>query len=281
MANSVESLLQDNLIKYTFSGNDLLIKCLNPEHDDKNPSFRVDKRTGVAHCFSCGFKTNIFRYFNVVHNVQDIQVLKIKEKIQQIYADSIGLEMPMGFSLYNKEFRNISRDTLNKYEAFTHKDFENRIVFPLRDLTGKIRVFIGRHLYSDVGKRYDVKPSGVALPFFPYDYTVVNGTILLVEGIFDALNLIDNGIQNVIAIMGLQTINPKNFKSKVGEFKLRGVNKVILLFDGDEPGRKHTELLLGLFNAEGLMSDSIDLPDDIDPGSMSKEDIEQIKKMIR
>lgn len=281
MTNSVESLLQEKVIKYTFSGNDLLIKCLNPEHNDKNPSLRVDKRTGIGHCFSCGFKLNIFKYFSIIHNYQDIHILKIKERIQKIYSDSVGLEMPSGYSLYNKEYRNISVTTLNHYDAFTHKDFENRIVFPLRDIVGKIKVFIGRHLYSDVGKRYDIKPAGISLPFFPHDYKVVNGVVVLVEGIFDALNLIDNGITNVISLNGLQTLNPNNFKNRIAEFKLHGATKIILLFDGDEPGRKHTELLLPLFQAEGIVADSIDLPDDVDPGSMSKEDIEQIKKMIK
>lgn len=281
MSNTVESLLQEKGIKYTFSGNDTLIKCLNPEHNDKNPSLRVDKRTGIGHCFSCGFKTNIFKFFGVVHSSQDIFVLRIKERIQKIYSDSIGLELPMGYSLYNKEFRGISRETLNHYEAFTHKDFENRIVFPLRDITGNIRVFIGRHLYSNIGKRYDIKPAGVTLPFFPHDYRIVGGTLVLVEGIFDALNLIDCGIHNVICLNGLQTLNPNNFARRVSEFKLRGATKIILLFDGDEPGRRHTELLLPMFNEQGLMADSIDLPDDVDPGSMTKEDIEQIKKMIK
>lgn len=281
MSSSVETLLHDKLIKYTFSGNDLLIKCLNPEHDDKNPSLRIDKNTGIGHCFSCGFKCNIFKFFNVLHNIQDVKILRVKEKIQKIYADSIGLEMPSGYSLYNKEYRDISTKTLNHYEAFTHKDFENRIVFPLRDLTGKIRVFVGRHLYSDVGKRYNIKPPHVSPPFFPYDYKVVNGTIILVEGIFDALKLIDSGIENVIAIMGLQTLNANNYKQKIAEFKLRGVHRILVLFDGDTPGRKQAEILLPLLESESILADSIDLPDDMDPGSMSKEDIEHLKKMIK
>lgn len=281
MTNSVEALLQDKGLSFTYSGNDLLIKCLNPEHEDKSPSLRIDKHTGIGHCFSCGFKLSIFKYFDVINNFQDIKVFKIKEKIQKIYSDSVGLDFPSGFSLYNKEYRDISTQTLNHYEAFTHKDFENRIVFPLRDLTGKIRVFIGRHLYSDVGKRYDVKPSGIPLPFFPYDFKVINGTVILVEGIFDALKLIDNGIPNVVAIMGLQTINAKNYKEKIAPFKLMGANKIIVLFDGDIPGRKQTEILLPLLQSENLIADSIDLPDDMDPGSMSTEEIEQLKKMLK
>jgi hypothetical protein len=45
---SVEALLIEKGISFTSSGKDYLIKCLNPDHDDSNPSLRVDKINGVA-----------------------------------------------------------------------------------------------------------------------------------------------------------------------------------------------------------------------------------------
>ena len=60
----VLELLNKQEVGYTPSGQDYLIKCLNPEHDDSNPSLRVDKVTGVMHCFSCGFKGNVFAHFD-------------------------------------------------------------------------------------------------------------------------------------------------------------------------------------------------------------------------
>ena len=45
--------LEEKGIDYTLSGKDAVIQCLNPEHDDNNPSMRVDKLTGMFHCFSC------------------------------------------------------------------------------------------------------------------------------------------------------------------------------------------------------------------------------------
>ena len=278
--SSTEGLLQEKHVLYTFSGHDFLIKCLNPEHIDNSPSLRIDRNTGIGHCFSCGFKLNIFKYYNVIHNVQSAEVYRIKEKIQKIYASSVGLEMPLGYSLYNKEYRGISAKTLNKYDAFTHKEWENRIVFPLRDITGKIKAFIGRHIFSDVGKRYDIKPSGAAIPFFPFDYEITDGCIILVEGIFDALNLIDKGLTNTVSINGLQTLNDKNYKQKLTEFKLRGVGKVYLLYDGDDPGRKQAEMILPLIQSEGLSTESIDLPDDTDPGILSQDAVYSLKEMI-
>ena len=57
---TVEELLVEEKIQFKVSPADFVVKCLNPEHDDTNPSMRIDKITGVYNCFSCGFKGNIF-----------------------------------------------------------------------------------------------------------------------------------------------------------------------------------------------------------------------------
>jgi DNA primase len=279
MSNEVEALLTEKGIPFNFSGHDLLIRCLNPEHPDKNPSLRVDKLTGMLHCFSCGFKGNIFRHFGIVQNMQSAEVMRLKNKIQAVFSESIGLEMPFGYSLFDKPFRGISAETLRKYEAFTHKDFENRIVFPIRDSLGKIKVFIGRHMFSNVGKRYDIKPSGVPVPFFPHNPTIVNGSLVLVEGIFDALNLIDNGVSNVISVMGTQGITEKT-AHKLNNYRLMGCNKIYILFDGDKPGKEAAEKLEPVINNIGFLCKRIDLAEDADPGMMDPDDIRQLKGLI-
>ena len=38
----VLEILNKEEVGYTPSGQDYLIRCLNPEHDDSNPSLRVD-----------------------------------------------------------------------------------------------------------------------------------------------------------------------------------------------------------------------------------------------
>ena len=34
-------------------------RCLNPEHEDKNPSMRYDAKRQKVHCFSCGVDYDI------------------------------------------------------------------------------------------------------------------------------------------------------------------------------------------------------------------------------
>ena len=59
---TVEELLQERKIQYKLSPADAIVACLNPEHDDSNPSMRIDRITGVFNCFSCGFKGNLFNH---------------------------------------------------------------------------------------------------------------------------------------------------------------------------------------------------------------------------
>ncbi len=84
MTDHVLDLLNKQNISFTVGGRDYLIRCLNPEHDDSNPSFRVDRVTGVSHCFSCGFKTNIFKHFGVVGNFTSIKVAKTKREVERV-----------------------------------------------------------------------------------------------------------------------------------------------------------------------------------------------------
>ena len=44
---TVEELLQSKDVYFIPKGADALVRCLNPDHDDRNPSMRIDRITGV------------------------------------------------------------------------------------------------------------------------------------------------------------------------------------------------------------------------------------------
>ena len=119
MSDPVLELIQKNSLAYTVSGRDYLIKCLNPEHEDSNPSFRVDKVSGVAHCFSCGFKTNIFKFFGVFTNPVPIKIAALKEKLAELKIGNNGLDLPNGHTPYTRSFRGISAATLKYSDALS------------------------------------------------------------------------------------------------------------------------------------------------------------------
>lgn len=278
----VLALLNNKGISFTPSGKDYVIKCLNPEHEDNNPSCRVDKVIGIAHCFSCGWKRNLFKHFGVFTDTSSIKVAQLKQKLKDIREQSIEIEFPENFTPYTESFRGISSKTLRYFEAFYtngHDKLDDRIVFPIRDVTKKIAAFIGRHVLSDANPRYVVYPSGKPLPLFP---NVIDNTscIVLVEGIFDMLNMYDKGVHNVVCTFGTSTITEKTVSAKMLSFKTLGVSKVFILYDGDKPGREAAKALKPVLESDGFIVEIIDLPDDVDPGVLTNEDVESIKEYI-
>ena len=70
---NVEDLLSKKDIQYTPKGRDFLVRCINPEHEDHNPSMRIDQITGVFQCFSCEYKEKCRN--NTVEQIETMRIL--------------------------------------------------------------------------------------------------------------------------------------------------------------------------------------------------------------
>lgn len=279
MSDPVLDILNKNSINFTVSGRDYLIKCLNPEHEDTNPSFRVDRVSGVAHCFSCGFKTNIFKYFGIFTNPVPLRILSLKEKLLALKAPT-EQELPAGHTPWTKPFRGISAQTLKHFQAFYTNKVEkliDRIIFPISDVTGKTKVFVGRHTLSNANPRYLNYPSGAELPLYPSYLEQASKSVILVEGIFDMLNLYDKGLKNAVCCFGTNTLQ-NSTKQKLLPFKAQGVTHIYLLFDGDEAGEKAAKQLKPILEEQEFIVEIINLPDGTDPGELDISDVTSIKE---
>ena len=282
MSDPILELLQKNSLGYSVSGRDYLIKCLNPEHEDNNPSFRIDRVSGAAHCFSCGFKTNIFKYFGVFTNPVPLRIANLKKKLQELSA-SQEIAIPLGHTPWTKPFRGISASTLKHFNAFYTNQVEklqDRIVFPIQDVTNRIKVFVGRHTLSNVNPRYINYPSGVQLPLFPSYLEEPSRSIVLVEGVFDMLNLYDKGIKNAVCCFGTNTLQ-NTAKQKLLPFKAQGVTNIYILFDGDEAGEKAARQLKPVLEEDDFIVEIMKLPDGVDPGELDQSDVTSIKEYIQ
>lgn len=275
-------LLTEKGIDYKIQGNDAVISCLNPEHDDSNPSMRVDKITGVYHCFSCGYKGNLFTHFGAPASSLEIKIHKIKEKIDRKKAETVGLKLPEERVNWNAPFRNISADTLKIWQAFTWNvpKFEGRIVFPIRDITGKTVGLIGRliqnQMMMDNRPKYYIYPVGVQLPFCPAKPKLIQNRAILVEGIFDALNLWDNGLKNAVCCFGTKQMN----WVKLSLLKMQGVTGLDIMFDGDEAGQQAAVEIKGIAEKMGMSVKIVKLKQGQDPGNLTKESIAEIKRIL-
>lgn len=274
--SDVATLLDSREIKYLAKGRDYLVHCLNPEHEDNSPSMRIDQISGVFHCFSCGFKGDLFDYFGEEVNENAKQISLLQAKISKMLSTKF-LEIPVDAVPFTKEYRGIHPQLLDSFGAFTCHSIEplrDRIVFPLRNIQGNITSFIGRDLYGGKNK-YEIYPKRSTLPVFPPHPEIYKNSLIIVEGIFDALNLIHHGCHNVICAFGTSTLK-KTFKQKLAHFKILGVKKWFIMFDGDKAGLTAAKTLEKLMNQEGFNAERIELPEDVDPGDLTEEEVSNL-----
>jgi len=273
---NVEDLLISKDITFKLQGGDYVVSCLNPEHPDKNPSMRIDRITGIFNCFSCKFKGNIFTYYEV-EGVGRLIILRetLKKRIQEKVAESKGLRLPSNYIKYIGSWRDISSETYEKFEAFqsSFSEYVGRIVFPVKDLSGKIIAFIGRDTSINIPK-YLVVPHKAKIPFYP-SVKPIKGSIILVEGIFDMLNLYDKGMRNVICAFGTQTIS----EAKLNLLKIKGVESVIIFLDGDDAGQEAAIKVKSLCEKVGLSSKNIYLKGK-DPGDLTQEQVNTLNRKL-
>jgi DNA primase len=101
----------------------------------------------------------------------------------------------------------------------------------------------------------------------------LQGKVILVEGIFDMLNLHDKGLTNAICCFGVNNFN----KHKLNTLKISGVSGIDLLFDADDAGDKAVEKvkkICGDFPVRTIKLKSGD------PGDLSLQQVQSIRKRL-
>jgi DNA primase catalytic core len=112
--------------------------------------------------------------------------------------------------------------------------FRNRVMVPLR-INGQVVAFYGRALNADDSVPHlRMKSDRVMLGDTPFNWNARNAEIILVEGIFDAVALIDEGFTNVVATFGTQGVASSRMQDLLIQ---SSPAKVHVCYDGDEAGR--------------------------------------------
>lgn len=282
----VERLLQDKEVYYIPKGKDFSVHCFNPEHEDNNPSLRVDRETGVYHCLGCGYKGNIFTRFNRHRNIFSSRVKEITKQIKEIRDASWGgLEIPSDAYFVQSLFRGIPSEVLKKFNAFrTSKiGMEGRIVFPIENNTGVIVGFQGRYEHTDVTPKYLMYPSEVSLPWYPSinKITPINNSIVLTEGLLDALYLHGKGITNAVTMFGTKSTTFDTILELLTPYMLAGIQVIYLMMDGDAAGRAATESLYKMIKHQtDLVVHKLELEEGKDPATLSDEYLVNLLKQL-
>ena len=291
--STVEAILDKHSVQYQYQGADIVISCLNPEHPDNNPSLRIDKLTGICHCFSCGFKANIFKYYNEYQNTTSLEALKLKEKIAQL-QQGMNLKIPKSHLLFDRDYRGIKATTYNKFGVFTTDELgmEDRLVVPIYNAQNQLYMFNARYVHSGfVKSRYLLYPRKVEVGLFPYNIEPINSSIILVEGIMDCINLHDKGLTNAVCAFGTRTkfeeMKPRakaaNIAKMLGHlmpFYYKGVKTIHVLFDNDKTGLEASD---GMYEFDShfninVITDLLVSGDD--PGGLDEGEVIQLKEYI-
>jgi DNA primase len=274
-------ILNKHKIPFSPKGRDYVIRCLSPNHEDKNPSLRIDSTTGIFNCLSCGFRGNLFNHFNYQVSFLETKRRQIKNLISEKLADNIGLDIPENAVFYDDSWRNISPETYRAFDAFQHNDkhFIGRLVFPVRGISGKIVGFIGRHMTMNHTPKYLMHPTGAKFPLFPPKPEIYNGRIILVEGIFDMLNLYDKGLKNVVCSFGTAKLIGKEATDKLNLYKLQGVIGVDIFFDGDKAGQEAAAQVRELCERNELDVRNVSMPGK-DPGELTASQVIKLKETL-
>jgi DNA primase len=144
--------------------------------------------------------------------------------------------------------------------------FRDRLIFPIKDVSGNVVAFGGRDL-GDSPAKYINSPETQVYRKSKVLYGLHEARdamrrekfVILVEGYFDALRCFDSGIDNVVATCGT-ALTPEQ-----ASLIRRYVPEVVLVYDGDAAGIKAAMKGTGVLTAAGLAVRGLALPEGQDP----------------
>lgn len=193
-------------------------------------------------------------------------------------TDDIIKEFEIGLSLDSRDDltkllmkKEYDLATLNRIglSSDDHDIYNDRIMFPLYDVSGNVVGFSGR-IYKDNGqnkylntKETDIFKKGEML----YHYHIAREecrqkkSVIVMEGFMDVIRASIIGIKNTVALMGTALT-----KEQISLIK-RLSNNIILCLDGDGPGVKAATSIGEELLSQGVEVKVVMLPDDDDPDS--------------
>lgn len=194
---------------------------------------------------------------------------------ETIKAFSVGFALPRRDDLLKQLGKQFSRSLLEKAGLTSRREgaqgeeglfdrFRNRVLFPIRNLQGRVVGFGGRVL-DDTQPKYLNTPETPVFTkgkhLFALDRAKGAGinALIIVEGYFDVIAAHQAGIPNAVGTMGTAlTQDHLRLIRRISE-------KVLLIFDPDEAGARAALRTAPLLIEEGISAKVISLPSGEDP----------------
>ncbi len=219
----IQQVLQDSGYPSALKGKGLLMLC--PFHHDTRPSMQVFE-TGYI-CYACGAKGNLQNLF-IELGIESAPKPDMLKSLTNRLVQSIETNLHCLIGLPNSkpfkgDYRGVKSEIYLANDAFTTE--EDTVSFPLYDLDRKYRGYV-KNQYG--GKYINYFTQG----YVPFNLHKINANApIIVEGIFDALSVMQLGYSNVIACLGTGQV--WNIAKILRQIKAGNVH---ILFDNDDSG---------------------------------------------
>ncbi len=249
------------------------------EYGIEVPSREVEGKTSPVYA-ALRFASDYYHEILMSPHGRDAYRYLMKRKIgpRAISSFKIGYAPSDGKSFITKAMtKNFDRGTLiqaglaRKTESGTIIDyFRGRLIFPIFTPGGNVIAFGGRALSDEVQPKYLNSPDSeifkkgnILFGLFQAKSSIrMKGIAIVVEGYFDVIKMHQAGFQNTVAPMGTALTENQVLVLR------RYTKNVLLLYDGDEAGRKAVERSIPIALRAGLNVKISLLPEGEDPDSI-------------
>ena len=221
-------------------------KCLCFKHNETNPSMSFDSKTNKFKCFSCGASVDIFEHYQEYYNLSFLEAsksiikdfnLNIDINIKQ--SERRARKSPTKHNSYNNKVlsycnkRGISKATLDYTGIKENKD---NVCFEYKNELGEHIANKYRFTSKNAKPKMLFEADTNINTLFNMDKVNPSETLVITEGEFDTLALIEAGYKNSVSIPS--GVNSTNQWITTNWDFLEQFEEIIIWFDNDEAGIK-------------------------------------------
>lgn len=234
-------------------GNEALVSCPHPDHEDRNPSASINVSKRLWTCYSCGAGGTLEALLGgrISDPDTDDLIEELNETLntvgerQRVYPerwlDQFEVDEEQ-IQAYWVNRRGFSEELCRTFRLGYDGESE-RATFPLRSPIGEVWGVVGRATGAQLPKYLYPSHAPVSTTLFGYHLVRTGRSdIVLVEGALDALAMWDVGLPAVAQLGGSLSERQETLLKRLG------LRTLTLAFDNDKAGEKATQSVLRRFN---------------------------------
>ena len=265
LADEMVSLCRElGLEKIKVRGDNVMFCC--PSHGENNPSCGISITKEIGGCFACGWHFNLIQLVAFCKQIQEWEAVEYLNSY--FNRDFRKVDCAGKFPLYSEDKKSVSSflphtalapfrsgEISHPYlikRGFSEQDFINfklgwdsnlkRITIPFYDTKGNLLGFSGRAVLNESNPNYEVvygnSPKYLIYnnfkakdTLFPLNLYKKSDTLILVEGLLDALWLHKMQFTNTLSVISAQIS-----RAQLEILKSLDVKTIILCLDNDKYG---------------------------------------------